>query len=115
MFANKVVNATVAALNIFAAKVPTVAFNRVVEPKVEDPETDKLFKFAVDAPKLAVDRFARVVLPRVEEPVTSKLAVDRVPETVDEEILRPMKFAFAPAQQRHCRDNEIPAAFAGGD
>ena len=86
MFANRVVKATVAALNIFAARVPTVAFKRVVEPSVDDPVFTKFCEVRlpeiVDEPifnevafPFTATKFVRVVDARVEDPVANKLIV----------------------------------------
>ena len=80
MFANRVVNATVAALNMLAARVPTVALSIVVLANVELPVTNRFpvvntpelvmeaeFK-EVKAPLLA-KKLVIVVLAKVDDPV----------------------------------------------
>ena len=104
VFANKVVKATVAALKMFAAKVPTVAFNRVVDARVDDPETSRFAAVsvpefveeevmsAVSTPVCAI-RLVRVVEASVDDPVILRLSAVSFPLFVDEEIFNPVKLA----------------------
>ena len=89
MFANRVVNATVAALNIFAASVPTVAFSIVVEARVDEPVFTKFcevrFPDTVVDPVLREVRaafpaeiFPRVVEAKVEEAEAMKFCAFEV-------------------------------------